>query len=63
MVDHVMSFDKDGDGKVTDKELPQRMANILDQADINKDGSLDRAEVEAYAAKRPARRPGGPDNF
>jgi hypothetical protein len=60
MVDNVMSFDKDGNGKVTEKELPERMANLLDEADANKDGSLDRAEVEAYAAKRPARRPGGP---
>ena len=60
MIDSVMRFDKDGDGKVTAKELPERMARMLEQGDANQDGSLQRSEVEALSRRPPPRRPGPP---
>lgn len=60
LVDSVMRFDKNGDGKVTAAELPERMARMLEQGDTNKDGALERSEVETLARCAPARRPGPP---
>jgi hypothetical protein len=64
LVERVMSYDKDGDGKVTRDELPARMHNLIDQGDRNGDGALDRDEVERLAARNnppgPPRGPGGP---
>ncbi len=60
LVDSAMRFDKDGDGKLTARELPERMARMLEQGDTNKDGALDRSEIEALAARAPARPPGPP---
>ena len=47
LVERVMSFDKDGDGKVTSSELPERMASVMAQGDTNHDGVLDREEIRA----------------
>jgi Ca2+-binding EF-hand superfamily protein len=52
-----MGFDKNGDGKVTKDELPERMQGLLEQADTNRDGALDREEVKRFADRGP---PGGP---
>ena len=38
--------DKDGDGKLTGDEIPERMRQGMARVDTNNDGSVDRAEVE-----------------
>lgn len=45
-LDRVMSFDEDKDGKLSRKEIPERMQRMLDRGDANKDGSLDREELK-----------------
>lgn len=40
-------FDKNGDGKVTKSEAPDRMKQNFDKADSNKDGTVDAAEWAA----------------
>jgi EF hand len=60
LVDSVMRFDKDGDGKVSAKELPERMARMLEEGDTNKDGALQRSEVETLSRRPSPRRPGAP---
>ncbi len=60
MVESVMKFDKNGDGKVSAKELPPRMARMLEEGDENKDGSLEKSEVEALSRRQPPRRQGAP---
>jgi hypothetical protein len=42
----IMSYDKNGDGKVTKSELPERMLRIFDRGDTNKDGAIDKAEAQ-----------------
>jgi len=54
----LMSQDKNGDGKVTKDELPERMQRMLLRVDANGDGGIDRAEAEAWAK----RFEGGGDN-
>jgi EF hand len=51
MVERIMSFDKNKDGKVTKDELPERMHHLIEQGDTNKDGVLDRDEVKKLAAR------------
>jgi hypothetical protein len=51
IVDRIMSFDKNKDGKITKDELPERMQYLIDKGDTNKDGALDKDEVKALAAK------------
>lgn len=55
-----MRFDRDSDGKVTARELPERMARLLEEGDANKDGTLDGTEIETLSRRQPARRPGPP---
>jgi hypothetical protein len=45
-----MTFDRNKDGKLTKKELPQRMHHLIDLGDTNKDGVLDRDELKKLAA-------------
>ncbi|NQV25109.1 MAG: EF-hand domain-containing protein [Rhodopirellula sp.] len=45
-LDRVMSFDEDKDGKLSRKEMPERMQRMLDRGDANKDGALDRDELK-----------------
>jgi hypothetical protein len=47
--------DKDGDGKVSLEEAPERMKQFFGRLDANKDGFLDKQEWET----RPKRKPGG----
>lgn len=61
-------LDKDGDGKISRQEAPERMQGFFDMVDTNKDGFLDKAELAAMLAKfrraKPgatAPGPGGPD--
>jgi hypothetical protein len=50
IVDRIMSFDKNKDGKITKDELPERMQFLIERGDTNKDGALDRDEVKKLAA-------------
>lgn len=47
----MMQNDKNGDGKISKDELPEQMQRILTRGDTNKDGALDKAEIEAMAAR------------
>jgi len=58
LVDQLMTFDKNKDGKLDREELPERMAGILDRADANKDGLVDREELTKLAEQQAARREG-----
>jgi hypothetical protein len=58
MVERLMAFDKNKDGKVTRDELPERMHHLIEMGDTNKDGALDRDEIRALAT-RLAAAPGG----
>ncbi|HJZ57920.1 MAG TPA: hypothetical protein VKE74_23385 [Gemmataceae bacterium] len=67
LVERVMSFDADKDGKVTRDELPARMHNLIEMGDTNGDGALDREELKALAARMsqngPPGGPRGPGGF
>jgi hypothetical protein len=58
IVAHIMSFDKNKDGKVTKDELPERMQHLIELGDTNKDGALDKDEIRKLAT-RLADTPGG----
>src|SRR4051794_12877928 len=49
IVERILSFDKNSDGKVTADELPERMQHLLALGDVNKDGALDREEIRKLA--------------
>jgi hypothetical protein len=49
IVDRIMAFDKNEDGKVTQDELPERMQHLIAMGDTNKDGALDKDEVRKLA--------------
>jgi hypothetical protein len=53
----VMTFDRNGDGRVATAELPERMQNVVVRADTSGDGALDREEVLALSGA-PASRQG-----
>src|SRR5262249_8203431 len=42
VVERIMSFDKNKDGKITKDELPERMQFLIERGDANKDGALDK---------------------
>jgi hypothetical protein len=50
VVERIMAFDKNKDGKVTRDELPERMHHLIALGDTNKDGALDRDEVRKLAS-------------
>ncbi|MDM8541569.1 hypothetical protein QUF90_10830 [Desulfococcaceae bacterium HSG9] len=57
-IERVMNFDADGDGKVSKEEMPKRMQDrLLQRADTNGDGAIDRQEVTKIAE---GWKPGGP---
>lgn len=67
IVDRILAFDKNDDGKVTKDELPERMQHLLGLGDVNKDGALDRSEIvtlattlESFADLTGGGQPGGP---
>jgi hypothetical protein len=49
LVERILSFDKNEDGKITADELPERMQHLVAMGDINKDGALDRGEITKLA--------------
>lgn len=58
-VERIMGLDEDGDGKVTKEELPEGMQRILERADTNVDGAIDREEAEKMAQRFAGGAPGG----
>jgi multidrug resistance efflux pump len=54
----LMSFDKDGDGKISRAEAPDFMQSFFDKVDTNGDGFLDRSELNAMRSR--ARAGGSP---
>ncbi len=52
MLERMLGMDTDKDGKLSAEELPERMKPMLERSDANKDGFLDRAELEAMASQR-----------
>ena len=59
LVTRLLAFDKNADGKLSADELPERMKNLMERADTNKDGFLDRAELTAQARRQAGGGPGG----
>lgn len=51
IVERLMAFDKDKDGKIAKSELPERMQDLIAKGDTNKDGTLDKDEIKALATK------------
>lgn len=47
----LMQFDKDGDGKVSKDEAPERMQSFFDRMDPNSDGFIDKAEIDAMRSR------------
>ena len=52
LVERMMKFDKDKDGKLTKEEVTdERLLRLFEQADTNKDGVVTKEELEALAKK------------
>jgi hypothetical protein len=49
--------DRDGDGKLSKDEVPDRVRNEFERFDTNKDGFIDRDEYRKYAESRMGPRP------
>ena len=48
----MMQLDKDGDGKLSREEVPERMAEMFSRIDTNADGFLDASEMSAMMRNR-----------
>lgn len=59
MVKTLMAFDKNGDGKLSKSELPERMQGLFARGDKDGDGLLTAAELQALAPA-PSGPPQGP---
>ena len=57
-VAQLLTYDKNGDGKLAKDELPERMQVLMDRADANKDGFVDKAELTTFAEQAARRNPG-----
>ncbi len=51
-VQTLMALDRNGDGKISKDELPERMQGMLERGDENKDGVLNADEVRKLAASQ-----------
>lgn len=51
-IERILAFDNNKDGKLTSDELPERMRSVLSRYDANKDGALERSEIEAITTNR-----------
>jgi hypothetical protein len=50
IVERILAFDKNKDGKVAKDELPERMHDLIARGDTNKDGALDQDEIKKLAS-------------
>ena len=48
MSQRMLEMDKNKDGKLTSDEIPERMQRFIERMDSNGDGSVDKAEMEAF---------------
>ena len=55
-----LQFDKDGDGRVTREEAPDRMKENFDRIDSNGDGAIDQSDIDAMRSRFQQRGAGGP---
>lgn len=53
------NFDKDGDGKISRDEAPERMKSFFDRIDANGDGFLDKSEMSKMRRPGAGGQPGG----
>ena len=60
MVNRMMESDKDNDGYISESELPERMAVMLERADTNGDKKISREEIIAMVKSRAAAGGRGP---
>ncbi|WP_417734543.1 hypothetical protein [Rosistilla oblonga] len=51
-VERIMKLDKDGDGKLSGEELPERMRAMLSRADVDGDDALSKEELMKMAERR-----------
>ena len=64
LVDRMMAFDKNDDGKLSRTEVTdQRLLRLFDRADADKDGTVTKQELATLASQEPAVRRGGPGGF
>jgi Ca2+-binding EF-hand superfamily protein len=49
LVKTLMSYDRNGDGKLERSEVPERMQGLFDRADINHDGFITPEEIRTLA--------------
>jgi hypothetical protein len=64
VVDRLMAFDKDGDGKLTKAELTdQRLHRFFDRADADHDGSVTRNELNVFLVRERAAARKGSSGF
>jgi Ca2+-binding EF-hand superfamily protein len=61
MVDTLMAFDKNGDGKLQRGEVPERLQGLFDRGDLNKDGVLTIDEIRKLAQAEQDSRPKEPE--
>ena len=52
LVDRLYQFDANDDGKLSKDELPNRAKRLVEQADRDQDGMIDRAELEQFLLNR-----------
>ena len=48
LIDRLYRYDTDSNGKLSADELPPRAQRLIEQADIDQDGSVDRRELESF---------------
>ena len=57
--DRLLRMDRNGDGRLSEQELPAQMRSRMDRKDANGDGFIDRSEAEALERKLRQRGDGG----
>ncbi len=63
MVERLMAFDKNGDGKLASDEITGRLQAIVTRADADKDGFATKEEITKVAATMGDQGPGGRGDF
>merc|ERR1711969_511643 len=60
-IERLLSFDENEDGKLSKEELPERMQGMIERIDANKDGVIDKGELEQMGQQfgQSRGRPGG----